>query len=49
MLNMYNREGEQEVTNIDNKIQKRQVEEEREKACRKGKEKDVEIRGHKET
>jgi hypothetical protein len=31
MSNMYNREGEQEVTDIDNKLQKRQAEEERER------------------
>jgi hypothetical protein len=35
--------------NIDNKFQRRQVEEDREKACQREKEKDVQIRAHKKT
>lgn len=38
---MYNRQGEQEVIDVDNKLQKRQAEEEREKICRKTKEKQL--------
>jgi hypothetical protein len=34
---------------IDNKLYKRQAKEDREKDCRKEKQKDVEIRAHKET